>query len=137
MSFSLQRRGTTASILVEGQLILTDRQALKQAVLEELERGARTFVLDFAQTGYVDSAGLGVLASLTRTVRERGGAFRLTRLNSDLRTLFTLTKLDTLFQIEDTEDESSATRPAPPPSPSPDPLHGAAEGEPPDAERAP
>jgi anti-sigma B factor antagonist len=33
-----------------------------------------------------------------------GGALRLAGLNEDLRTLFELTKLDTLFQISDSRE---------------------------------
>ena len=45
---------------------------------------------------------VGVLVSLSKKIRESGGALRLAGLNEDLRTLFELTKLDTLFQIADT-----------------------------------
>ena len=53
----------------------------------------------FSNTGYIDSSGLGVLVSLSKKIRESGGELRLASLNDDLKTLFELTKLDTLFQI--------------------------------------
>ena len=59
------------------------------------------FVVDFASTGYIDSSGLGVLVSLARKIGEAGGQIRLAALNEDLKTLFQLTKLDTLFEIYD------------------------------------
>ena len=42
-----------------------------------------------------------VLVSLSKKIREQGGELRLSSLNDDLRTLFELTKLDTLFKIAD------------------------------------
>ncbi|MEX0855962.1 MAG: STAS domain-containing protein [Gemmatimonadota bacterium] len=90
---------------VDGQLIVGNRQELKQKVLDELERGARKFLVDFTNTGYIDSSGLGVLVSLSKKVREQGGELRLSTLNEDLRTLFELTKLDTLFRIADSREE--------------------------------
>ena len=36
----------------------------------------------------------------------RGGELRLANLNDDLKTLFELTKLDTLFQIADTRERA-------------------------------
>jgi anti-sigma B factor antagonist len=63
-------------------------------------------VIDFAQTGYIDSSGLGVLVSLSKKIREQGGELRLSSLNEDLRTLFELTKLDTLFRIADTKEQA-------------------------------
>jgi anti-sigma B factor antagonist len=71
-----------------------------------LEGGERKFVIDFTNTGYIDSSGLGVLVSLSKKIREQGGELRLASLNEDLRTLFELTKLDTLFKIADTRDEA-------------------------------
>jgi len=102
MSFRVNRQDGVTIVDVEGQLIVGNRQELKQRVLEELDKGDRKFVIDFSNTGYIDSSGLGVLVSLSKKIREQGGELRLASLNEDLRTLFELTKLDTLFRIADT-----------------------------------
>ncbi len=102
MAFQVTKENDVTVVAVEGQLIVGNRQELKQKVLEELENGERKFVVDFDQTGYIDSSGLGVLVSLSKKIREQGGELRLANLNEDLRTLFELTKLDTLFKICDT-----------------------------------
>lgn len=106
MAFQVHKSGDVTLVDVDGQLIVGNRQELKQRVLEELERGERKFVVDFSNTGYIDSSGLGVLVSLSKKIRELGGELRLSSLNEDLRTLFELTKLDTLFKIADTRDEA-------------------------------
>ena len=106
MSFQVSKSGEVTLIEVEGQLIVGNRQELKQQVLEQLEGGDQKFVIDFANTGYIDSSGLGVLVSLSKKIREQGGELRLSSLNEDLRTLFELTKLDTLFRI--TDDKAQA-----------------------------
>jgi anti-sigma B factor antagonist len=93
---------------VDGQLIVGNRQELKQKVLDALDGGAKKFVIDFIKTGYIDSSGLGVLVSLSKKIREQGGELRLAGLNEDLQTLFELTKLDTLFAITKTADEALA-----------------------------
>jgi anti-sigma B factor antagonist len=104
MSFRVSKQDGVTVVDVEGQLIVGNRQELKQRVLEELDKGDRRFVVDFSNTGYIDSSGLGVLVSLSKKIREQGGELRLASLNEDLRTLFELTKLDTLFRIADTRD---------------------------------
>jgi len=106
MGFQVSQNGEVTLVEVEGQLIVGNRQELKQRVLEQLEGGDRKFVIDFANTGYIDSSGLGVLVSLSKKIREQGGELRLSSLNEDLRTLFELTKLDTLFRITDTKEEA-------------------------------
>ena len=104
MSFDVRKQNDVTVIDVEGQLIVGNRQELKQKVLEELENGSRKFLIDFTNTGYIDSSGLGV--SLSKKIREQGGELRLANLNEDLRTLFELTKLDTLFHISNNREEA-------------------------------
>jgi anti-sigma B factor antagonist len=106
MGFTVSRDGDVCVVAVEGQLIVGNRQELKQKILDELDRGARKFLVDFAQTGYIDSSGLGVLVSLSKRIRERNGELRLANLNDDLKTLFELTKLDTLFTISGSGPQS-------------------------------
>ncbi len=108
MTFSVQRRGRVAVVQIEDKLIVANRQQLKDMVLAELEGGARQFALDFAGATYVDSSGLGVLVSLSKKIRFEGGELRLCGLDADLRSLFELTKLDTLFRIDATLEDSLA-----------------------------
>lgn len=95
-------------VSVDGQLIVGNRQELKNLVHEALDRGGRKFVIDCTRTGYIDSSGLGALVSMSRKVRETGGELRIAGLNEDLRALFELTKLDTLFRILDTPEQALA-----------------------------
>jgi len=125
MSIRSTREGDRVVISVEGQLIAGNRQQLKDVVLPEIDRGARHFVIDFADTGYIDSAGLGVLVSLSKRIRESDATLRLANLNDDLRTLFELTKLDTLFSFGgDGHADSGVTADL---APKPRPASGAAQ----------
>ena len=110
MSFSVRKDEARGVVIVgvDGQLIVGNRHDLKKRILDAMESGDRRFVVDFSQTGYIDSSGLGVLVSLAKKIREAGGDLRLAGLNEDLRTLFELTKLDTLFAIVSTVDEAVA-----------------------------
>ncbi len=109
MTFSLTKgKNGVVVVGVDGQLIVGNRQDMKQKVLDSLDAGARKFVIDFTRTGYIDSSGLGVLVSLSKKIREQGGDLRLAGLNEDLQTLFELTKLDTLFAIAKTPAEALA-----------------------------
>jgi len=109
MSFRTTKQGDAVVIAVEGQLVAGNRQQLREIVALEIDRGARAFVIDFSDTGYVDSAGLGALVSLSKKIRESAGSLRLTNLNEDLRTLFELTRLDTLFALDEPRKETRTT----------------------------
>jgi anti-sigma B factor antagonist len=109
MSIRSSRSGDTVVVGVEGQLIAGNRQQLRDAITTELDRGAKAFVIDFAETGYIDSAGLGALVSISKRVRESQATLSLTNLNDDLHTLFELTKLDTLFDLGPPEARGGGT----------------------------
>ena len=106
MGFDVSWVGPVTLFEVEEQLIVGNRQELKEQVLEQLKSGDRKFVIDFAKTGYIDSSALGVLVSLSKAIHEKGGELCLSCLNQDLRTLFELTKLNTLFRIADSKEEA-------------------------------
>lgn len=114
MTFSVAKQGETVVIGIEGHLVVGNRQALKQLMLDELARGERQFRVDFARTRYIDSSGLGVLVAMAKKVKQERGTLRLHNLDEDLKTLFELTKLDTLFQYEAGADDSAAAGAVPP-----------------------
>ena len=101
--------GGVAVVQVEGQLIVGNRQELKDLVQAALDQGERRLLIDFSRTGYIDSSGLGALVSISKKIREAGGELRLSGLNEDLRSLFELTKLDTLFASAETPKQALAS----------------------------
>ena len=102
------RAGVTV-VEVDGQLIVGNRHELKDMIQTALDRGERKLLVDFSRTGYIDSSGLGALVSISKRIREASGELRLAGLNDDLRSLFELTKLDTLFTITETPEHALAT----------------------------
>jgi anti-sigma B factor antagonist len=108
MSFTTEQTADALIVTVDGQLVVTNRQEFKQAILDAVEQGTRLVVVDFSQSGYIDSSGLGALVSLSRRLREAGGDLRLVGLNDDLRTLFELTRLDALFPLYATRADALA-----------------------------
>lgn len=110
MSFTVRKDPKGVVVIgVDGQLIVGNRHELKQKVVDAIEVGERKVLIDFSNTGYIDSSGLGALVSLSKKLRDAGGELRLAGLNEDLRTLFELTKLDTLFTIADSADAALAS----------------------------
>ena len=110
MSFSQTKDASGVAVLqVEGQLIVGNRQELKELVQAALDQGERRLLIDFSRSGYIDSSGLGALVSISKKIREAGGELRLSGLNEDLRSLFELTKLDTLFAIAETPQQALAS----------------------------
>lgn len=108
MTLDVGREDDITVIAVDGQLVLDNRARLRSAVGQRMEAGDRKFVVDFDGTTYIDSAGLSLLVSLAKEVGEEGGEMRLAAPGDDLRTLFELTRLDTLFHIADDRRQALA-----------------------------
>lgn len=62
-------------------------------------RGARHVVLDVQNVRSIDSACVGVLVELLRSVQDRGGRVALVHAGDNIEQLFRLTKLDRLFPM--------------------------------------
>lgn len=108
MNFTLARTNDRLVVDVDGQLVVGNRQEFKQVILDEVEQGVRLVIVDFSKSAYIDSSGLGALVSLGKRLREVGGDLRLTGLNDDLRTLFELTRLDSLFPLFSSREDALA-----------------------------
>ncbi len=94
--------------IMPDELIVGNRQRVKQCILDRLDAGDRKFVFDFGACGYVDSPGLGVLVSCSKRIRDRQGRLIVCGLNEDLTTLFDLTGMTPLFTI--VKDRAAALR---------------------------
>lgn len=102
MSFSVTSEaplGATRIIAVQGQLVVTNRDAFKAAVQRALSDGAARIIVDCAAATFIDSSGLGALVSLSRAAAEQGASLHLAALSPELLSLLEMTRLDTLLSI--------------------------------------
>lgn len=82
----------------------TDAQFI-QAIRMLLEGGSRRLVLNLADVPYIDSGGLAAIVQAYKSARHRGGDLKLLHVRHRNRQLLTTTKLLTVFEAYDTEDQ--------------------------------
>lgn len=92
--------------LVEGNEIEGVGQALYQLIESQ---GRRKVVLDFSSVGSISGAALGKLIVLQKKVNAHDCMLRFCCLRPDVQEVFTVTKLDRLFDIRNNEAEALAT----------------------------
>jgi anti-sigma B factor antagonist len=78
----------------------------RDAVNRLVERGRMLVLLNLAEVPYIDSTGLGVLASKYVTLKRRGGQLKLCILSTRTRRVLETTKLVRIFEVFDTEAEA-------------------------------
>jgi anti-anti-sigma factor len=66
----------TAVLALEGDVDLSSGQAVRDAVCEALDAGAREVVLDLSGVTFLDSTGLNALLNTARDVDRRGARLR-------------------------------------------------------------
>ena len=81
-------------------------ELLKDKVNSLVNQGRRKLVLNLAEVPYVDSAGLGEIVRTYTTVSRQGGSLKLLNLTKRITDLLSITKLLTVFETFDTEDEA-------------------------------
>ncbi len=78
---------------------------LREAIDEQIRRGRKQMVMNLAQVDFIDSTGLGALVICFTTLRRAGGALKLIGLNRRNIELLVLTKLSTVFEVfQDQQD---------------------------------
>lgn len=72
---------------------------LRQEVETLLAKGTKNILLDFAQVTFMNSSGLGVLVAILKKVRSTGAELYICSLNEQVKMIFSLTKMDSVFTI--------------------------------------
>ena len=76
--------------------------------LQEVVEANEKVLLDFSNITDISSKGLGALISLLEQVKQKDGAFKLFNMKKKVSELFSITKLDAIFEIYDSEDKAIA-----------------------------
>jgi len=83
--------------------------ALRDAVTKLVDGGKTKIILNLAEVPYVDSAGLGEIVRCYTTVSRKGGRLKLLNLTKKIKDLLAITKLLTVFETYDSEQEAVAS----------------------------
>ena len=109
MSLNVKTRKVDSVVIVDlsGRLTIGEPVLmLRETLRVQVNDGARQFILNLGDVGYIDSSGLGELVSAYTTVRNKQGDVKLLNLTSKAKDLLQMTKLLTVFDVYD--DESTA-----------------------------
>ena len=96
-----------ASVLsIEGDIDLASSQMLLSQMLREGTAAAKTVVADLSEVSFLDSSGLGALVTAHERIRDSGGELRLVIPVQNVRKVFEITGLTSVFSIYPTLSEA-------------------------------
>ena len=94
-------------LVLKGRLTMGDEvETFRERVRTTFEAGHRWVAIDGAALEYIDSSGLGTLVHCHSKLSHDGGALRLFHLNERNLELMIITKLTTVFELFDDEQEA-------------------------------
>lgn len=99
--------GDVTILDLKGKMTLGEGdELLKDKINSLVQQGHKKLVLNLESVPYIDSAGLGEIVRTYTTVSRQGGKLKLLNLTKRIQDLLSITKLLTVFETFDTEQEA-------------------------------
>ena len=107
MQIEERQVGDVMILELNGRLTIGEGdELLRDKINSMLQQGHRKLLLNLGDVPYVDSAGLGQMVSTLSTVKRQGGSLKLLHLTKRIQDLLSITKLLTVFDAFDSEQEA-------------------------------
>jgi exopolysaccharide biosynthesis polyprenyl glycosylphosphotransferase len=109
VDFSVTSLNDTAIVQVPARLSVLEAVTFKQTCkdLTGVNSHPKQIIIDFHQTTFMDSSGLGALVSNLKTAQEKGIEMTLRNVTPQVMAVLNLTGLDQVFSIESMSDTPS------------------------------
>lgn len=106
MKIDERSAGDVKILDITGRITLAQGdELLRDKIHSIVHQGDRKILVNLAAVDYVDSTGLGELVGAYTTVTRAGGALKLLNVTKKMRDLLAITKLLTVFETFDSEQE--------------------------------
>jgi anti-sigma B factor antagonist len=105
-------------IALAGEVDLYTAPEFKQQLLDVIGKGAKSVIVDFSDTTFIDSTTLGVLVGGVKRLRTNDGQLSLVCSDRNITKIFEITGLDRVFTIHPTRAEAVASLDSSEPAPS-------------------
>jgi anti-sigma B factor antagonist len=110
LTISERQVGDVTVLDMDGKITIGEGSvALRTAIRRLLEESKKKILLNLARVGYIDSSGIGELVSSYTAIGKENGQLKLLNLTQKLQDLLTITKLLTVFDVYESEDEALAS----------------------------
>ena len=107
MNLKTETHGKVMVVVVrEERLDAHNSDELKVEMNRLFESGTKDLLVDLKEVRFIDSSGLGVLVSGYKNAATHQGSIKLCSLQTQVKSMFELTRLHRVFDIYQTMDEA-------------------------------
>lgn len=93
-------------IVLSGEICTENVNEFKEKLDRLVDDGKKHLIMNFQEVNYLNSIGLGVVATILKKVKKSKGDLKLVSLSPAVQELFELTRLTKIFEIYETEEEA-------------------------------
>ena len=97
--------GSVNVLPLEGEIDLHISPRVESSLASIIAERPEHIVVDLSGVTFIDSSGLAVLINAMQDVKQYGGKLTLAGINSNIRSIFELARLDQFFLIDPRDDE--------------------------------
>ena len=102
-----RQAGDVTVLDMDGRITIGEGSvALRTVIRRLIEEGKKKVLLNMSGVGYIDSSGIGEIVSSYTAVNKEHGQLKLLNLTQKLQDLLAITKLLTVFDVYESEDEA-------------------------------
>jgi anti-sigma B factor antagonist len=107
MDLKTENHGSSVIVFVKEERLDAHNSAdLKTEMNRLFEEGSVNLVIDLKEVRFIDSSGLGVLVSGFKNASTKHGSIKLSGLQTQVKSMFELTRLHRVFDIFATVDDA-------------------------------
>ncbi len=99
--------GNTTVLDINGDVVFNTLSEIREVIKQKMnEPDSGNLIINLSNVGMIDSAGVGFIVSMYKTILSRKGCFALAEPNATVKDVLQTVGLTRLFKIFDTEGEA-------------------------------
>ncbi len=102
----VRKKGEATVVVLNGDVDLHHSPALHAALVDVASERPKRLMVDLSAVPYIDSSGIGTFVEVFRRVAAYKGKMVFFGLNSRVRGVFEITKLDKFFTLCENEEQA-------------------------------
>ncbi|MCL2761085.1 MAG: STAS domain-containing protein [Desulfuromonadales bacterium] len=110
MNLVKENRGNVVIIKIQEERVdAHNSDGLKLEIQKAFENGDKNLLVNLESVHFIDSSGLGALVSGFKNATSHNGVLKLSSMQSQVKSMFELTRLHRVFEIFDSEADAIAS----------------------------
>jgi anti-sigma B factor antagonist/stage II sporulation protein AA (anti-sigma F factor antagonist) len=101
-----ERKGDVLLLHLQGRLDVLSSQSTEKQVVSLIRKGESNVLLDFTEVNYLSSAGMRMLLSIFKCVKDASGKLAVCSVDDGVMDVLKLSGLDDVLEVYATQDEA-------------------------------